>query len=136
MSYETELYNFLCEVEKKYYAYYEEFIKQLDKAETQAEFEKIYDGITKRFEFYVQEFAKNGVIKLPCKIGDEVWCIRTYNGHKSHAQKGKVTEMYFADDMRLVIHIKHIGRGFWGDRIFATEKEALENILKEGESNA
>lgn len=75
-------------------------------------------------------------VELPCKIGDEVYCIRTYNGHKSHAQKGKVVEMYFADDMRLVIHIKHIGRGFWGDRVFATEEEALENIMKEGESNA
>ena len=75
---------------------------------------------------------KADFVELPCKIGDEVFCVRTYNGHKSHAQKGKVVEMYFADDMRLVIHIKHVGRGFWNDRIFATEEEALENIMKEG----
>lgn len=78
------------------------------------------------------ENAHKTTVELPCKIGDEVFCIRTHNGKKQRPQKGKVVEMYFADDMRLVIHVKHIGRGFWGDRIFATEKEALENILKEG----
>jgi hypothetical protein len=74
--------------------------------------------------------------ELPCKIGDDVYCIRTYNGQKSHPQKGKVAEMYFTDDMRLIIVVKHIGRGFWNDRIFATEEEALENIAKGRANNA
>lgn len=34
------LYDLMGECEKKYSAYYEEFIKRLDKAETQADFEK------------------------------------------------------------------------------------------------
>lgn len=79
---------------------------------------------------------KNNGTVLPCKIGDEVWCIRSYNRNKAHPQKGQVVGMYYADDMRLVIHVKNIGRGFWGDRVFATEEEALENIMKEGGESA
>lgn len=71
-------------------------------------------------------------IVLPCAIGDEVYCIRTYNGHRSHPQKGVVSEMYFTNDMRLLIVVRHIGRGFWGDRIFATEEEALMQLESEG----
>lgn len=68
---------------------------------------------------------------LPCKIGDEVFCLRTYNGHKTNPQKGVVSEMYFTDNMRVLIVVKNIGRGFWGERIFATEEEALKEIETE-----
>ncbi len=71
------LYDLLCESEKKYSAYYEEFIKQLDKAETQADFEKIYDGVIKKFDFFADHLIENGVIVPPCKVGDKVYCLCT-----------------------------------------------------------
>lgn len=68
---------------------------------------------------------------LPCKIGDEVFCIRSYNGKTSHASKGKVTQMYYTDDMQIVVVVERIGRGLWGERIFATEEEAQKSIEAE-----
>ena len=59
----------------------------------------------------------------PCKIGDFVWTIRSYKGIK-HAQQGKITDMFFTKEMRLMIVVSHIARGSWGDKIFATEAEA------------
>jgi flagellar biosynthesis/type III secretory pathway protein FliH len=71
------------------------------------------------------------VIVLPCKIGDEVWGIRSYHGVK-HPQQGRVDGMYFTSDMRLNIRVKHICIGNWGEKIFATREEA-EAALKEDE---
>ena len=70
----------------------------------------------------------NGVVVPPCKIGDEVWGIRSYRGVK-HPQQGRVDEMYFTSDMRLNIRVKHICIGEWGKKIFATREEA-EAALK------
>lgn len=66
-------------------------------------------------------------ITLPCQIGDEVWGIRAYKGAK-HAQCGRVSEMFFTEDMRLMIAIKHICRGEWGKNIFATRQEAIATL--------
>ena len=40
----------------------------------------------------------NGVIVLPCKIGDMVWAIRDYKGIKQ-PQEGIVSDMYFTKDL-------------------------------------
>ena len=73
-------------------------------------------------------------IKLPCKIGDRVWCIRNYKGHK-HPQDGIVSEMFFDDDMQLHIVVKYIGRGTWGKEIFATREDAVAVIVGERKDN-
>ena len=67
------------------------------------------------------------MVEVPCKIGDWVWAIRDYKGHK-HPQRGIVSEMYFSTDMSLHIVVKHIARGKWGETIFATDKEAYAAI--------
>lgn len=64
---------------------------------------------------------------LPCKIGDQVWGIRNYRGRRT-AQCGLVSEMYYTKDMALVVVVKHICRGLWGETIFNTQKEAEEAI--------
>ena len=64
---------------------------------------------------------------LPCKIGDQVWGIRNYRGHRT-AQCGLVSEMYYRDDMALMIVVKHICRGEWGKNIFPTHQTAEEAI--------
>lgn len=66
-------------------------------------------------------------VELPCKIGDWVWAIRSYHG-KKHPQRGIVSDMYFSQDMRLQIVVKHIARGEWGKTVFATDREAYAAI--------
>ena len=67
------------------------------------------------------------MVEIPCKIGDFVWAIRNFKG-KKHPQRGIVSDMYFANDMSLVIVVKHIARGKWGETVFATDKEAYAAI--------
>lgn len=68
-------------------------------------------------------------VELPCKIGDTVWCIRNFHGHK-HAQEGIVSEMNFTKAMKLQIVVKYVGRGQWGEKIFPTQEEAEAAINK------
>lgn len=67
--------------------------------------------------------------KLPCKIGDVVWAIRDFKGHK-RPQQGIVSEMYYNIDMELCIVVKHVARGCWGERVFATRREAEAAMAK------
>ena len=62
-------------------------------------------------------------VKVPCKIGDRVWAIRSYKGIKK-AQEGIVSEMFFTPDMHIMIVVKNVARGFWGKTVFGTLKEA------------
>lgn len=62
-------------------------------------------------------------IELPCRIGDMVWGIRGYYGHR-HVKCGFVSEMYFNDEMQLVVAVKHINRGIVGKHVFLTREEA------------
>lgn len=91
------------------------------------------DGIwdTHNLGEYADAIIKEGFFRPPCKIGDEAWCIRLYNGKKTTPQKGVVTEIYFSDDMKLIVCVKHVGRGVWGERIFATEEDALKKLVEE-----
>lgn len=69
------------------------------------------------------------LIDIPCKLGDEVWAIRSYKDGK-RIKKGIVTDMHFLSDpcryeMKLVIVVGHICRGLWGERVFGTYEEAM-----------
>lgn len=72
---------------------------------------------------------EHGVKVLPCKIGDKVWAIRNFSG-RTQAVEGKVSEMYFVEEMRLTIVVKNVARGQWGVKIFATREEC-ERAIKE-----
>lgn len=80
-------------------------------------------------EVVADHLIDNGVIALPCKIGDTVWGIRNYKGIEK-AQEGKVYEMYFLPNMSLSVKVKHICRGEFGKRIFKTKEEAEAAIAK------
>lgn len=67
----------------------------------------------------------------PCKIGDRVWAIRSYKGIK-RPQEGIVSEMFFTDDMRLMIVVKNVARGVWGETVFGTLKEIEKAIIEKG----
>lgn len=69
--------------------------------------------------------------ELPCKVGDEVWAIKTYRYDKKIPHKGVVSEMYFIDkSMRLCIVVKGITRGEWGKKVFATKEDAERSLKK------
>lgn len=74
-------------------------------------------------------------VELPCKIGDTVWCIRNFHGHK-HPQEGIVSEMLFTKEMKLLIRVKYVGCGHWGKKIFPTQEEAEAAINKKEKENA
>lgn len=74
---------------------------------------------------------EHGARVIPCKLGDEVWTIRNYSGTKK-AVAGKVSEMYFIEEMTLIIVVKNVARGKWGEKIFATREEC-EKAIKEKE---
>ena len=75
---------------------------------------------------------KSRFVELPCKIGDTVWCIRNFHGHK-HPQMGIVSEMHFTREMKLHIVVKYVGCGQWGEKIFAT-REAAEAAINNKEN--
>ena len=77
------------------------------------------------------------MVDIPCKIGDTVWIIRSYRGAK-HAKKGIVSEMRYipdrlsmTDEMKLLITVRGIARGYWGADVFATYEEAKEKEKNE-----
>ena len=73
-----------------------------------------------------------GGISLPCKVGDEVWAIRSYN-HIKFPAKGEVGEIYFADkSMTPCIVVKGINRGKWGEKVFATFEDAEKYLRGDG----
>jgi hypothetical protein len=127
------LYDLLGECEKKYYAYYEEFIKRLDKAETQAEFEKIYDGIIKKHDFFADHLIENGVIVPPCSLHQTLWEI-TWN---KRIEQCKVSSFTQKADGSFKIRISPKCSGVYeitpdkiGEKIFLTKDQA-EQKLKE-----
>lgn len=66
-------------------------------------------------------------VQLPCKVGDEVWCVRDTRVYNKPV-KGVVSEIYFRDNMDMCIVVRHLCRGRWGERVFATEQEAQAAI--------
>lgn len=78
-------------------------------------------------ELMVQPLEIVDAMELPCKIGDFVWAIRNFKGHK-HPQRGIVSDMFFTRNMKLQIVVKYVARGEWGKTVFATEKEAQAAI--------
>lgn len=72
-------------------------------------------------------------VELPCKIGNRVWAIRSYKGIK-HPQEGIVSEMFFTDDMRLMIAVKNVARGVWGETVFCSYSEACKAIEERKET--
>lgn len=67
------------------------------------------------------------LIELPCKIGDTVYGIRRFHGDRI-VKAGTVSEMFYNQNMKLVIVIKNLCRGGWGENIFGTREEAEEAL--------
>ena len=90
-------------------------------------YKKEYEYAQKKLQHY-EDLEKQGrLVELPCKIGDTVYGIRRYQDRI--VKSGTVSEMYFNQNMKLIIVIKNLCRGSWGENIFRTKEEA-EAALK------
>lgn len=87
--------------------------------------------IFEKLQHYEDLEEQDGLIELPCKIGDTVYGIRRWHDTKV-AKAGIVSEMFFTQEGKLMIVVKHVCRGHWGEKIFATLEEA-EAALKGAE---
>ena len=87
-----------------------------------------YISAAEKLAHYEDLEEQGRLITLPCKIGDTVYGIRRYQDRI--VKSGTVSEMYFNQNMKLVIVIKNLCRGSWGENIFGTKEEA-EAALKE-----
>lgn len=51
----------------------------------------------------IEDAPAEKVYPVPCRIGDEVFCLRNRNGRKWEIFEGTVSQMYFGEDMRICI---------------------------------
>ena len=77
----------------------------------------------------IAHLPKAKAVALPCRIGDRVWAIRNYKGFLN-PKEGVVSQMFFSDNMDLVICVKFEARGLWGKTVFATKEEAEAEIAR------
>ena len=73
------------------------------------------------------------IVELPCKIGDTMWGIRDWRG-KPCIRQGTVSEMFFNNDMQIIIVLYGICRGLLGKKIFCTFEEAERALKMKGET--
>lgn len=59
----------------------------------------------------------------PCRIGQDAWYIRRYNGLEVIRQ-GVISELYYRADMILIAVVKNIGRGIVGETVFLDHEAA------------
>ena len=78
----------------------------------------------------IEDAPAEKVYPVPCRIGDEVFCLRNRNGRKWEIFEGTVSQMYFGEDMRICIYAKGGSRGEWGKEFFATREEAEEGLRR------
>lgn len=91
-------------------------------------------GIIREKLARLEDLEEQGkLIELPCKIGDTVYGTRRWHGTKI-AKAGTVSEMFYTQEGKLMIVVKYVCRGYWGEKIFATLEEA-EAALKGAEDD-
>ena len=90
-----------------------------------AEYDRVHIGPPGGARKLMEEAPAVDAVVLPCKIGDEVWCIRK-NNNKLFVKDGTVGEMFFSSKMELVISVKRVLKGRWGVDIFGSKAEAEE----------
>lgn len=96
--------------------------------------------LKERLAVYVDAEEQGLLVRLPCKVGDMVWVIRTAakTGIKS-IHKGEVINfMLGTDNVVLVVDYEFYGieEGYfqWGWNAFATKEEAEMSLAKENEN--
>ena len=73
------------------------------------------------------------LFKLPCRIGDKVWCVRTLSRHRRFISSGAVTEILI-DEAGMWIKVKNLHKGKFGDTVFVSADDA-QDALERMEEN-
>ena len=88
-----------------------------------AEIDKLYLEKCQEVNRLKAQVAQLKKLCPPCRIGQEAYFIRRYNGQKIIRQ-GVVSELYFREDMTLIAVVKNIGRGIVGETVFLSYEAA------------
>lgn len=70
---------------------------------------------------------KSTFIEVPCKIGQTAWIIRNFKG-TIRPYAGTIDALNINKDMQLIVNVKYLGCGLWGEKVFPSEAAALEAI--------
>lgn len=136
----------LNELHKERLDYESEYISLIDAANQLAAYEDtgrepedietilaVYEQDHKELRKY-QDAERDGRLDVrPCSIGDTMYGIRNHRG-VNKIQVGIVSDMHYTKnidgEMRLVIVIKHVCRGLYGDKVFSTYAEAKAALVE------
>ena len=65
---------------------------------------------------------------LPCNVGDIVWVLRNYHG-TIRPMPGVVESIIFSKYCHPCIIVYRVGRGVWGEKVFATREDAERGLI-------
>ena len=95
---------------------------------------KAFIEAQRKVDEYERKISEGKLVEIPLKIGDVVYAIRNFRGIE-HVQKTEVSEMFFTQDMRLMIVCRYVARGEYGKTVFQTMHEAQAEIDKRKSSD-
>lgn len=105
-----------------------ELIRKTDVLDLLNDFYSDFEEYSHLFDDIVFMNPVNAV-ELPCKIGDRAWGIRNWRGHR-RIKEGKISEVFFHDNMELIIVVSGVCRGLIGKHVFLTRAEAEAALRK------
>ena len=88
-----------------------------------AEIDKLYLEKCQEVNKLKAQVARLKRLCPPCRIGQDAWFVRTYNGQKVIRQ-GKISELFYLENMTLIAVVWNIGRGVIGKDVFLTREAA------------
>ena len=95
----------------------------ISKSALLAEYDRQHEGEAGRARKLIEAAPIVNAVVPPCKIGDEVWCVRGCGNFLS-VKSGIVGEIFFSHKMELFISVRHVLKGRWGVDIFESKAEA------------
>ncbi len=90
---------------------------------------KLIYGMIVKLCAYEEAEESGELVRVPLKIGDRAWAVRIQN-RTPCAFHGVVSDISINENMRLVVSVKGIARGVYGEKIFSTREDACAAIRK------
>ena len=78
---------------------------------------------------YEDAMETGQIIRVPCKIGDQVWAIRRTSGGE-RLFSTTVSEMFIDSEGKLTVVAKNVARGYIGETIFTDHEEATAMLAE------
>ena len=90
------------------------------------------DSLPEAWMEKVKELGSGQLVRLPCKVGDLLWTVK-WTGNRRTAVQVAVAQMWFTDDMRLIVKAKNCKQGEIGGSFFLTREDAEEALRRKEE---